>query len=160
MITNELQYRITKRWAKRFEQAVAQVEDQHADLHPRLRQAMREGFESQLEELRQQLATYEALRSGQIAVLELDSLAHLPDALIRARIAAGLTQKALADRLGIKEQQVQRYEATRYAGVSLQRVHTIAEAIGVKIHERVIFPSATRSEREKPSASSAVDEAT
>jgi HTH-type transcriptional regulator/antitoxin HipB len=39
-------------------------------------------------------------------------LTELLVALIEARIAAGLTQKALADRLGVAEQQIQRYEAT------------------------------------------------
>lgn len=34
--------------------------------------------------------------------------ARLPKALIRARIAAGMTQEGLARRLGVKAQQVQR----------------------------------------------------
>ena len=144
MITTERQYRITKAAAERFELALAH-EEQGAHLDPRLRQAMREGIESELEILREQLAEYEALRSGRIAVLELDSLTALPDALIRARIAGGLTQKELATRLGLKEQQIQRYEATRYAGVSLERIQAVAEALGVKIHERVILPSASGS---------------
>ena len=146
MITNERQYRITKAEAERFEQALACSEEKTAHLHPRLRQAMREGMESQLEELGEQLADYEALRNGWVAVLELDSLKDLPDALIRARIATGLTQKELARRLGLKEQQIQRYEATRYAGASLERIQAVAEALGVKIRERVIFPSAGREE--------------
>jgi hypothetical protein len=36
-------------------------------------------------------------------------------------------------------------EATRYAGVSLERIQAVAEALGVKIHERVILPSASDS---------------
>jgi ribosome-binding protein aMBF1 (putative translation factor) len=145
MITNERQYRITKTEAEKFADAVAHVDERCAHLDPILRRAMRESLESELEILREQLAEYEALRSGRIAVLELDSLTDLPDALIRARIAGGLTQKELATRLGLKEQQIQRYEATRYAGVSLQRVQAVAEALGVKIHERVILPSASGS---------------
>ena len=73
-------------------------------------------------------------------VLGLDSLAALPEALIRARIAAGLTQKELATRLGLKEQQVQRYEATRYAAASLTRIQAVAEALGVRIEERITLP--------------------
>lgn len=143
MITNERQYRITKAEAERFEQALAKAEEQGAHLQPRLRKALRESLESQLQELREQLAEYDALRSGQVTVLELDSLGDMPDALIRARTAAGLTQKELAARLGLKEQQIQRYEATRYAGVSLERIQAVAEALGVRIQERVILPSTT-----------------
>jgi len=141
MIANERQYQITKLEAERFEQALAQADEKGAHLHPRLRQAMREVMESQLEELRGQLAEYDALRRGKIAVLELHSLRDLPEALIRARIASGLTQKQLAARLGLKEQQIQRYEATRYAGASLARVQAVADALGVKIHGRVMLPN-------------------
>jgi transcriptional regulator with XRE-family HTH domain len=74
-------------------------------------------------------------------VLELDSLDQLPEALIRARIAAGLSQKELAGRLGLKEQQIQRYEARRYAGASLDRVQAVADALGMQIHERVVLPT-------------------
>ena len=101
---------------------------------------MREAMESQLADLRGELAEYDALRTGQVRILELDSLAQLPDALIRARIAAGLSQRELAARLGLREQQIQRYEARRYAGASLTRVQAVADALGMQIHERVILP--------------------
>jgi transcriptional regulator with XRE-family HTH domain len=142
VITNERQYRITKTWLERFQQARAGVEEQGGNLHPRARQALRDQYDSQIEELRGQLAEYEALRRGQVAVLELESLGELPEALIRARAAAGLSQEALAERLGLKKQQVQRYEATRYAGVSLERVQAIADALGAKIREQVMLPVA------------------
>lgn len=141
MIANERQYRITRAAAERFEQALNKDGEQPSDLDPRLQQAMWDGIESQLEELREQLAEYEALRSGRIAVLELSSLGELPEALIRARIASGLSQKQLAERLGMKEQQLQRWEATRYAGISLDRIQAVAEAMGVKIREEVILPT-------------------
>jgi ribosome-binding protein aMBF1 (putative translation factor) len=142
MITNERQYRITKGWLERFRQARSGVEEHGAELHPRARQAFRDAYDSQIEELHEQLAQYDALRRGEIRVLELESLAELPEALIRARIAAGLTQKELARRLRLKEQQIQRYEATRYAGASLARIGAVAEALGVKIREQVILPAA------------------
>jgi ribosome-binding protein aMBF1 (putative translation factor) len=88
------------------------MDQQEGNLHPRTRQALRDQYESQFEELRDQLAEYEALRRGDVLLLELDSLAELPDALIRARVAAGLTQAELARRLGLKKQQLQRHEAT------------------------------------------------
>jgi ribosome-binding protein aMBF1 (putative translation factor) len=144
MITNERQYRITQSWLERFRQARTGVEAARVELHPRARQAFRDAYESQIEELIEQLAEYDALRGGQVRVLELESLAELPEALIRARIAVGLTQKELAQRLRLKEQQIQRYEATRYAGVSLERIRAVGEALGVTIREQVILPTASR----------------
>lgn len=142
MITNERQYRMSRSWLERFEQARAGVEVQGDTLPPRAKQAFRDQYDSQIEELRAQLAEYEALRRGEVGVLELDSLRALPEALIRARTAAGLSQQALAARLGLKKQQVQRWEATRYAGVDLERLQAIADALGVHIREQVLLPVA------------------
>ena len=153
MITNERQYRITRSWLKRFEQARDGVEQDDHTLHPRARQALRDQYESQIEELRSELAQYEALRRGQVAVLELQSLRELPEALIQARTATGLTQKALAERLDLKEQQIQRYEATRYAGVSLERLQAVADALGVVIREQVVLPVAAESPNDGETAS-------
>jgi len=46
-----------------------------------------------------------------------------------AGIAAGLTHEALAEKLGLKRQQIQRYEATEYATASLGAIRQIAQAI-------------------------------
>jgi ribosome-binding protein aMBF1 (putative translation factor) len=142
MIANEVQRRVTQTAIREFEEALTRVDERNPELRPRLRRAMRAAIESQLVDLRQELSEYEALRAGQVRMLELDSLAQIPEALIRARIAAGLSQKELARRLRLKEQQVQRWEARRYAGASLERVQAVADALGVRIHERVLLPTA------------------
>lgn len=53
-------------------------------------------------------------------------------ALIVARISKGYSQKELAWRLGLKEQQVQRYEADRYSSISLKNYERIAAVLGVQ----------------------------
>jgi len=50
------------------------------------------------------------------------SFGELPKALVQARIARGLTQKDLADRLGMDEQKIQDYEATDYQRARLARI--------------------------------------
>ncbi len=140
MITNEREYKITTTAVRRFEESLAQLEEQQGERHPLLYQAMYDGIAGEIQVLREQLADYDNLRSGRVRVLEADSLTQLPAALIQARIAAGLTQKALASRLGLKEQQIQRYEATRYRGVSLARIQAVADALGVQVHERIVLP--------------------
>jgi len=141
MIVNDRQYRNTKAEVGRFEVALAHADEQCRDLDPLLHKAMRESLERQVQELREELAEYGALQGGQVASLELSSLAELPDALIRGRIASGLTQKDLAARLGLKEQQIQRYEATRYASASLARIQQVADGLGLQIVERVTLPT-------------------
>ncbi|MFK5143472.1 helix-turn-helix transcriptional regulator, partial [Klebsiella pneumoniae] len=77
---------------------------------------------SQLEDLEDEILEYETLRAGQLSTIKVETFDELADGLIKARIAAGLSQKQLADRLGVKEQQIQRYESERYASASLQRL--------------------------------------
>lgn len=137
MITNERQYRVTKAEIGRFEESLSHADEQGRGLHPDLQQAMRDGLESQLQELRDEVADYEALRDGKITSLEFDSLAGVPIGLIKARIAKGLTQKELAESLDLKEQQIQRYEATLYEGASLDRIQQVANVLGMR--ERVML---------------------
>lgn len=132
MITNERQYRVTKGEIGRFETALSTVDKQNRDLHPKMRKAMRESMVSQLEELRQEIADYEALRSGNVTSFEFDSFADIPIGLIKARIARGLTQKELAESLDLKEQQIQRYEATLYEGASIDRIQAVAQVLGLR----------------------------
>jgi HTH-type transcriptional regulator/antitoxin HigA len=47
-----------------------------------------------------------------------------------------LSQEELAGKLGLKPQQIQRYEATNYQGASLERVNEILRALGVKLRRR------------------------
>ena len=138
MITNERQYKITKNQLQSFEQAhaAALATDPGPGVQPRIHQAMQEGLASQIEELREQVRRFEALRAGEVAGIVVTSLLGLLPALIEARIAAGL---ALAERLGIAEQQVQRYEATMYAGVSIERIQAVADAAGLRIHEEITY---------------------
>ena len=146
MIKNEREYRITLTQANKFEQALSQLDtpEAAAGLHPLIRKAQRDAIRSQLDELREQIAEYDSLRSGQQAVISLDSLEELPRALIQARIAAGLTQRELAKRMGLKEQQIQRYEATEYASADLTRVNEVARALGLRVREDIFLSNLAR----------------
>ncbi len=59
--------------------------------------------------------------------------------MIEARIAARLTQRELAERLGVPEQQVQRWEANSYVGVAIERLQEIADALQLQVHETVTY---------------------
>ncbi len=147
MITNERQYKITRSEADRFRKAISQLAKGPvpADVHPRLLQAEREAMESQLADLQAELTEYDRLKSADLSVISISSFDELADGLIQARIASGLSQKALADRLGLKEQQIQRYEAERYASASYQRLQEIANALGVRIKNDILLPIAPHS---------------
>ncbi len=126
--------------AKRFARAIQEFDPKSyegVDVHPRLVQAEREAMESQLADLCEELEEYERLKSADLSVISVDSFEELAEGLIKARIAAGLSQRALAQRLELKAQQIQRYEAERYASASYQRLCEIARALGVRSETRL-----------------------
>jgi len=142
MIKNERQYRITKTQAEKFALALAQMgqtPEQAAEMHPLLQRAQADALKSQLDSLRAEIAAYENLRSGKERTFISHSFDELPASLIKARIASGLSQKDLAERLGLKEQQVQKYEATDYTSASLERVRAVIQALGVTVKEEVFL---------------------
>lgn len=144
MICNEREYRITKSELRKFDEAIdanpGYVPSEGTD--PRMKEVMKDALESLAETLREEIQRYEDLRDGHVRQRELDGLTDLPTALIEARIAAGFTQKGLAERLGLKEQQIQRWESDRYSGVGLRRLQEVIDALGMDITETVRYPAA------------------
>lgn len=138
MIKNQRQYRITMAQADRFAQALsrltARAQDPQGD--PLLRQLQQEALQSQLDDLHSALAEYDAVRAGTYALPDFAPYMELPRLLIQRRIAAGMSQKDLADQLGLKEQQVQYYEANDYASASFGRLQEIMRAL--EVHPAVV----------------------
>ena len=138
MIKNERQYRITRAQAERFSRALRNLRadtDERYELHPRLRQLQEEALRSQLGDLEADIREYEALKEGNFALEKLESISELPELLICARIASGLTQRDLAGLLGLKEQQIQRYEASDYASASFKRIKEVVSALGIEVDD-------------------------
>jgi DNA-binding XRE family transcriptional regulator len=133
MIKNEKQYRITKGQVDKFTLALQQLTAHTNDTDPLRLKLRQDALRSQLDELLAEVQEYEALRDGKNQIFGLISFDELPKLLIKSRIASGLSQKGLAERLGLKEQQIQRYEATDYASASLERLKQIIGALGVEV---------------------------
>lgn len=144
MITNQREYRVTKSWVARFEKdlLVNDTREIGPDADPRMRQVMHDALASEIEVLRGQLDHYEQLRDGRITSRQITSLSELPIALIEGRIAAGQSQRTLAERIGVAQQQIQRWEANEYSGVNLDRLQSIADALGMQIHKTITYSSA------------------
>ena len=136
MIKNERQYRITRTQAERFARTLEGLRNRPdgADgMHPMIAQAQVDAVSSQLADLEAELREYEAVKEGEFPVEALRQSVNLPELLIKARIARGLTQRELADRVGLKEQQIQRYEATDYAAAKWSRIREVADVLRMEL---------------------------
>jgi ribosome-binding protein aMBF1 (putative translation factor) len=140
MIANARQYRITQAQAERFRRAIEdakQAAPTKGQTSAQRRLAIA-GLKAQLDHLLKELSDYDTTVAGKASDAPL--VARLPELgtlLVQARIARGLTQLALAERLGMKMQQVQRYEATRYQSASLTRLVEVAQALQVSVDATV-----------------------
>ena len=142
MIRNEKQYKITKAHFKEFEAALSErrampVPD---DTDRGMWQLEQEALQSQIDEFKAELTAFEKLKSGEVQATALTSLNDLAILLIQARIAQGLTQKDLAERLNVKEQQVQKDEANLYESASLSRLKRLTEVLGVEFEGQARLP--------------------
>ena len=138
MIANERQYQQTRKKLADLDALSAAVDSGTAG-DDGFRDLQAAGLASQSRDLCDELAEYEELRAGNTTTIESSSLAGLADALIKARIARGWTQADLASALGVAEQQVQRYEASRYVGASFGRLCDIADALHISVHETLVL---------------------
>ena len=137
MIKNERQFKVSSTRMKQLREAISQLSGTPIDpgLHPQLRDLEIAALRGQLEDIQADVSAYLELVKSPPAIIAVDSLHELPHSLIRARIASGLTHRALADRLGLQEQAIQRYEATDYASANLVRLTEVADALGVQVRQ-------------------------
>jgi hypothetical protein len=88
-------------------------------------------------QLRESIAAYERFRRGKLPSIL--SLEEIGPALVASRIAAGVTQRELATRLGVHESQVSRDEKTGYQGVTVERASKILAAMGVGLRATFVL---------------------
>jgi HTH-type transcriptional regulator / antitoxin HipB len=138
MIQNEHQYKITQTKLRELEQSLADLDVSRGNLTERLWQAEKKGIQVLIDRLRSEIAEYDNLKL-QKTPIKIGSIDELAIGLIKARIAAGMTQKELAAKIGLQEQQIQRYEDNQYASASLARLIEIASALEIIFAHPVEF---------------------
>lgn len=92
------------------------------------------------EDLRRAINDYEDAREGKVERQVHASRGEPGLVLILARISKGMSQAEFAEHMGMREQQIQRYEADRYRSISLSNYRRFATALNVKL-EASIDPS-------------------
>lgn len=99
------------------------------------------------QQLVEEVEWYERIKRGDIGTIL--SITDLGKCLIALRIASSMTQKELAERLGVKESQISRDERNEYFGITLQRAQKIIDAIrGTRITIKIEYDSSGMSDRD------------
>lgn len=83
------------------------------------------------EQLSEEVQAYEQMRRGELGTLS--DLTQIGRWLVGVRIAKGLSQRELAERLGVSEAQISRDERNEYHGVTVERAQMILQRMGVEL---------------------------
>ena len=136
MIYSDKQRRISTREIGNLKQALSAAQAREGG-EAWLRKAEQDALRSEISKLEADVTEYDMLKAGEIAFGKSFALEGLPKILVQARVATGMSQTGLAGALGLKPQQIQRYEATEYQGASLARLIEVSRVLGV--HTEGVF---------------------
>lgn len=86
-------------------------------------------------QLAEEIEWYENVRRRNFPIIR--RLTQVGQLLIALRIAAGLTQRELAERLGVSESVVSRDERNEYHGITVERAQKVLDALHASISAQV-----------------------
>ena len=143
MIKNEKQYEYSQECARKFQYSIKALEqdEEFKKKDPEGWQLSCDVKQSHLMALQAEIAEYERLINcdqSQPIEIKVESINKLPDALIKARIAAQISQQELAQILEIEEQRVRQYEDTDYQCASFVEILEVSTVLGVEFETAVM----------------------
>ena len=86
-------------------------------------------------QLKEEVDSYERLARGEFG--EFQNLSGIGQLLVGLRIAQGLSQRELAQRLGVHESQVSRDERNEYFNITIERVSRTLDALNAELRTTV-----------------------
>ncbi|MGB6170320.1 MAG: helix-turn-helix transcriptional regulator [Geitlerinemataceae cyanobacterium] len=138
MIKDEKEYKFTQELAIEFEKSLAAIESDETlkTSDPDGQSLIRGALQCHLDKLKGEITEYERLISHdrhQPILLTLNDLHDIPQLLIKARIAAKLSQKELADLAGLTEEKIIHYEENEYEDASFLEVKLAIDALDIEV---------------------------
>lgn len=137
MIRNESEYKQAvenlRNEEKRLKEHVARLETEGLKANEIKR--VLDPFKSFHLQLMEEVESYERLKRGDLG--EIKNLSGVGGLLVAARIARGITQRELAERLGVSESVVSRDERNEYHGITIERASKILMALGIQMRAKV-----------------------
>ena len=143
MIKDKLEYQVTQEWIEKFKKTLAmmeQDEERKRKDFPKW-ELSRNALESHVAKLKAEIAEYERLMScdsSQPIEIIVDNLTDLPLALIKARLAAKISTKELAEIMGIDEERIKQCEDNNYQCASFLELLEVSAALGVEFKTAVM----------------------
>lgn len=132
MIKNPRQLAFAESQLKRIEEKLKDIISKKGDLSEIEYKLHHSAIASKYEDIYKEIEEYKSLKNGRLKAISISSFDEIPQALIKTRMAKGISQKKLAEKLGIQQQQVQRYESTDYESAKFSRIQDVCEALEIQ----------------------------
>lgn len=112
-----------------FRKALANTE---RELSGKRAAVVRASYEGMIRQLDEEVREYNQLKTGELVLAPVERLDQIAPFIAKIRIAKGVSQTELANRLGVSKQVISRYEESDYQTVAVARLQEILDAIGIK----------------------------
>lgn len=112
-----------------------------SEFHEEVKPAYINNYKALISELESEINEYESLTRGELEIPEGINILDFPKYITKIRIAKGLSQKELADTVGLKKQAINRYEEHDYQTASLAKIKEILEALNYDIETNLVEAS-------------------
>jgi len=142
MIKNEKQYKITLKKLFGIIEDIDQFQSRSEQLPAKERLSL-VSLQVMQDQLKNEINAYVLLKTSASTVLTERSIDDLPNLLIEYKIRSGMTQKEFSEKIGMKEQQLQRYEAENFSSISFKNLLKILHAIGLDVTVKGNMPDVT-----------------
>lgn len=142
MIKNDKQYEYSKECANKFAYSIDLIQKDE-DWKHRDSESWQLDIDvksSHLKVLQEEIREYENLiscQNNQPYKLTFGNLHELLDALVKARIAAKISQKQLAEILGIDEQRIKECEDKNYRCATVSEIIQVSAALGIDMNRTI-----------------------
>ena len=133
MIKNEKQYKITRNKLAGIQEEIVRIKSGNDEGLPAKEKLILVSLEMMKSQMESELAEYDFLKKKRVDHLKARRISDLPSVIIEYKIHSGMTQKEFSKKIGMKEQQLQRYEAEDFRSISFKNLLKILQAIGLEI---------------------------
>jgi transcriptional regulator with XRE-family HTH domain len=99
------------------------------------------GYEVLIRELEAEINEYQSLLRGELVLPEDIDILEISKYITKIRIAKGLSQKELAERVGVDKQAINRYEEHDYQTASLPRIMEVLKALNIETETTLVEAS-------------------
>jgi DNA-binding Xre family transcriptional regulator len=139
MIKNEKQYKITRKKLQDIQEEINRLKNGREHL-PAKDELLLVSLLMMKQQMEDEIAKYDLVKTMTSAILGERSIDDLPTLLIEYKIQSGMTQKEFSEKIGMKEQQLQRYEAENFNSISFKNLLKIIHAIGLNVTVKGTIP--------------------